>query len=167
MPFEPKQITNQIFQGGWILPRDIPELVRLGITHILNLDLPYADPVPFAEANISIHNIHVLDHCLMKPQLIREVMGLIDGCLSSSRHKIYIHCVAGVSRSPTVAWLYLIHAGFSPEEASTRVRPNPVMYDARTVQELMAHRRPFSASSLSSGMEDFLRDDGGNGVVKK
>ena len=57
MPLEPKQITTQIYQGGWILPRDVPELVQLEITHILNLDLPYPDPLLFIEANITLHNV--------------------------------------------------------------------------------------------------------------
>ncbi len=141
MVLEPKQITSQIYQGGWLLNQDIPELVRLGVTHILNLDLPYSDPLPFIEANLTLHNVQILDGCLMTPQLVREVMEVIDESLSSPNHKIYIHCNAGVSRSPTIAWLYLIHSGLSPEEATAKVKPNPVLYDAYIVQMLIASRR--------------------------
>jgi len=141
MALEPKQITSHIYQGGWLLTRDIPELVELGITHILNLDLPYTDPLPFIEANITLHNVQILDGCLMTPQLVREVIEIIDKSLSSPNHKIYIHCNAGVSRSPTISWLYLIHIGLSPEEATAKVKPNPVLYDAYIVQMLIASRR--------------------------
>src|SRR4030042_2012846 len=130
MALEPKQITSQIYQGGWLLNQDIPELVRLGVTHILNLDLPYSDPLPFIKANLTLHNVQILDGCLMTPQLVREVIEVIDKSLSSPNHKIYIHCNAGVSRSPTIAWLYLIHSGLSPEEATAKVKPNPILYDA-------------------------------------
>ncbi len=140
MSFEPKQITSHIYQGGWLLTQDIPELVRLGVTHILNLDLPYTDPLPFMEANIALLNVQILDGCLMTPQLVREVMEVIDQSLSSPDHKIYIHCNAGVSRSPTIAWLYLIHIGLSPEEAAAKVKPNPILYDPYIVQMLIANR---------------------------
>ena len=137
---EPKQITSQIYQGGWLRPQHIPELVQLGITHVLNLDLPSTDPMPLHEANITLHNVPVRDYCLMTPQLVREIIEVIDTSLSSPGHKIYIHCVVGVSRSPTITWLYLIHKGLSPEDATAKIKPNPVLYDAGIVQQLMAHR---------------------------
>jgi protein-tyrosine phosphatase len=137
---EPKQITSQIYQGGWLRPQHIPELVQLGITHVLNLDLPSTDPLPLDEVNITLHNVPVRDYCLMTPQLVREIIDVIDTSLSSPGHKIYIHCVVGVSRSPTIAWLYLIHKGFTPEDATAKIKPNPVLYDAGIVQQLMARR---------------------------
>jgi protein-tyrosine phosphatase len=136
---EPKQITSQIYQGGWLRPQHIPELVQLGITHVLNLDLPSTDPLPLDEVNITLHNVPVRDYCLMTPQLVREIIDVIDTSLSSPGHKIYIHCVVGVSRSPTITWLYLIHKGFTPEDATAKIKPNPVLYDAGIVQQLMAH----------------------------
>ena len=137
---DPTQVTAQIYQGGWLRAQHIPELVRLGITHVLNLDLPSTDPLPLAEANITLHNIPVRDYCLMTPQLVREIMDVIDRSLSSPAHKIYIHCVVGVSRSPTIAWLYLIHKGHSPEDATAKVKPNPALYDAGIVQQLTTRR---------------------------
>jgi len=139
MALEPKQITSQIYQGGWILPRDIPEIVRLGITHILNLDFPYEDPLPFIQANITLQNVYIRDFCLMTPQLVRDTIEVIDKFLSCPVHKIYIHCNEGVNRSPTITWLYLIHKGLSPEEAAEKVKPNRVLYDAGMVQQLIAN----------------------------
>jgi protein-tyrosine phosphatase len=137
---EPKQITSQIYQGGWLRPQHIPELVQLGITHVLNLDLPSTDPLPLDEVNITLHNVPVRDYCLMTPQLVRKIIEVIDTSLSSPGHKIYIHCVVGVSRSPTITWLYLIHTGLSPEDATAKIKPNPALYDVGIVQQLMAHR---------------------------
>ena len=142
MPIEPKQITSRIYQGGWLRPRDIPELARLGITHILNLDLPYEEPLPFIEANFTLHNIYIRDQCPMTPQLVRDAVEVIETSLSSPRHKIYIHCIEGVSRSPTITWLYLIHKGLSPEDAAAIVKPNRVLYDSGIVRQLMANRPP-------------------------
>ncbi|MBI4633405.1 MAG: dual specificity protein phosphatase family protein [Deltaproteobacteria bacterium] len=140
MNFEPKQITSQIYQGGWLRPQYIPELVQLGITHILNLDHPYEDPLPLIEANITVHNVYIRDQSLMTPQLVRKAMHVIDESLSSPRHKIYIHCIEGVSRSPTITWLYLIYRGLSPEDAFVKVKPNRLLYDAGIVEQLIANR---------------------------
>jgi protein-tyrosine phosphatase len=137
---EPKQITSRIYQGGWLRLQHIPELVQLGITHILNFDLPYEDPQPFIEANMTLHNVYIRDACLMTPQLVRDAIEVIDKSLSSPGHKIYIHCIEGVSRSPTITWLYLIHTGLSPEDATAKLKPNPVLYDAGIVQQLIANR---------------------------
>lgn len=139
MTLEPKQITSRIFQGGWILAHDIPALSRLGITHLLNLDLPYDDPVPFENANFKLQTMSLIDNCLILPQQVRDIMAHIDRSLSIPDQKIYIHCVEGVSRSPTISWLYLIHSGFTAEEASQRVRPNPLLYNEFIVNSLSAH----------------------------
>jgi protein-tyrosine phosphatase len=140
MALEPKQITPRIYQGGWLRLQYIPELVQLGITHILNLDHPYEDPLPVIEANLTLHNIYIRDQSLMTPQLVRDAIAVIDRSLASPDHKIYIHCIEGVSRSPTIAWLYLIHTGLSPEDAFETVKPNRLLYDAGIVQQLMAER---------------------------
>ena len=140
MALEPKQITSRIYQGGWLLPRHIPELIDLGITHILNLDHPYEAPDPFIEANLTLRNVYIRDFCLMTPQLVRDAIEVIEKSLSSPDHKIYIHCIEGVNRSPTIAWLYLIKTGLSPEEASQKVTPNRLLYDAGIVRQLIANR---------------------------
>ncbi len=140
MALEPKQITSRIYQGGWLRPQYVPELVQLGITHILNLDHPYDDPLPVIEAKLTLHTIYIRDQSLMTPQLVRDAIAVIDQSLASPDHKIYIHCIEGVSRSPTIAWLYLIHTGLSPEDAFAKVKPNRLLYDAGIVEQLMAGR---------------------------
>jgi protein-tyrosine phosphatase len=147
MSLEPKQITSRIYQGGWLMPRDIPELVRLGITDLLNLDHPYDDSRPFTEANITPHNVFIRDACLMTPQLMRDAIAVIDETLSSPDRVIYIHCNEGVSRSPTITWLYLIHRGLSPEEAAAKVKPNRLLYDAAMVQQLIANQPAAGATT--------------------
>jgi protein-tyrosine phosphatase len=140
MPVEPKKITPRVYQGGWILPSDVPVLVDIGITHILNLDLPPDDPAPFQRAGLRHKTFSLIDGCLMLPQRVRDIMNAIDGCLSSPAHKIYVHCVEGVSRSPTIVWLYLIHSGMSPEQARAVIHPNPLLYDDVIVGGLIRNR---------------------------
>jgi protein-tyrosine phosphatase len=109
----------------------------LGITHLLNLDLPYDDPQPFLDAAFTLHTASLTDNCLMLPQQVRDIMALIDRSLASPDPKLYIHCVEGVSRSATISWLYLIYKGFSPEDAGQRIRPNPLLYNKTIIHGLM------------------------------
>ena len=141
MVLEPKEITSCIYQGSWPQARHIPELVQLGITDILNLDSPYEDPLPFLEADIMLHHLFIRDASLMTPQLVRDAIAIIDRSISAHSRKIYIHCNEGVSRSPTIVWLYLIHKGISPEDAAVKVKPNKLLYDSATVEGLISHRR--------------------------
>jgi len=136
MNLEPKQITSRIYQGGWILPQDIPVLSRLGITHLLNLDLPYDDPQPFIDAAFTLHTASLIDNCLMLPQQVRDIMALIDESLAFPTHRLYVHCVEGVSRSATISWLYLIYKGLTPHEAGKRIHPNPLLYDDAIIHGL-------------------------------
>jgi protein-tyrosine phosphatase len=76
----------------------------------------------------------------MLPQQVRDIMEVIDSCLSPPDHKIYIHCVEGVSRSVTISWLYLIHSGTSPNEAGKQVHPNPLLYNDAIVDGLKVER---------------------------
>ena len=138
------------------MPRDIPELIGLGITHLLNLDHPYEDPRPFIEANIAPRNVYIRDACLMTPQLMRDALAVIDEILSSRGHVIYIHCNEGVSRSPTITWLYLIHTGLSPEDAAARVIPNRLLYDAAMVQQLIANQPVITAPVGPGRRKDLL-----------
>lgn len=138
--FEPTKVTLRIYQGGWPLPQLIPGLIQMGITHILNLDLPYPDPFPFLHANITLQNLYIMDACILKPQIVREAIELIEKTLSVPRNKLYIHCNAGVSRSPTVAWLYLIYSGLSPEDAKAIIQPDPLIYNNAIVKDVIIHR---------------------------
>ncbi len=39
--FQPAKITDQIYQNGYVSETEAAHLQSLGVTHLLNLDLPY------------------------------------------------------------------------------------------------------------------------------
>lgn len=52
---------------------------------------------------------------------VQAILAHVASCRITLRSKLLIHCFAGLSRSPAVAWGVLVHLGLSPETALARV----------------------------------------------
>jgi hypothetical protein len=111
------RITRVLSVGRFATPERADELRAAGVTHILNV----------AEAPVAIcansSGFHALEWVPLEdrspiPQhtLVRLLDTLHDMTVVPDSH-VYVHCIAGQLRSPTVLWLYLIACGVSPIEA--------------------------------------------------
>ena len=122
-------IVEQLAVGPY--PRDpaqVLALKRSGITAVLNVqsDIDFRDRAIHWELFWKFYvarGIHVVRHAIRDfdsadlyarlPSAVSALNGLID-----SGHSVYLHCTAGVNRSPTVAIAWLVtHRGHSLEEA--------------------------------------------------
>jgi len=66
------------------------------------------------------------------------LLGQIHGLLMSfPDERLYIHCIAGQNRSPTILWLYLLSLGVSPAEATARI--SDARMDAVPGHEALIH----------------------------
>jgi hypothetical protein len=110
-------ITSALWLGPFASPERCPTLVAGGVTHLLNVgEAPSVlrpDDGPFRE--VAWHAITDLERIPNK---------LAVGCLSSLHRmvcepesRVYVHCIAGWNRSPTIVWLYLVACGVSPEDS--------------------------------------------------
>lgn len=57
-----------------------------------------------------------------------ECLNILHEMVTATDSNVYVHCIAGWNRSPTIVWLYLIACGIDPREAKTRIES--VSYDA-------------------------------------
>ena len=95
-------VTDRIAVGGGIWNDDnMAELVRLGVTHIINMqvefdDRPLAKPYPVTV----LHNPTDDDFQLKPPELFQPAVEFALQAMEQPDSKIFIHCAAGVHRAP-------------------------------------------------------------------
>lgn len=129
------QIEPELFVGS--CPRDAGDLQRLrskyGVTAVLNVqadeDLDYcgvdwptlARAYEEAEIVVQRHPVRDFDPEALRrelPNCVRALETLID-----DGHTVYVHCTAGVNRSPSTAIAFLHRCrGWDLEEAVAHVR---------------------------------------------
>jgi protein-tyrosine phosphatase len=84
----------------------------------------------------------------------------VANCLSSFHRmicepdsKIYVHCIAGQNRSPTIAWLYLVGCGVSPRDAKAMIErssPDAIPGHSKLVDDQLI------AAVIKLGEQQFL-----------
>ena len=113
-------ITDQIAVGGGIWNEEkMDKVARLGITHIIDMQVEF-DDTPLAQP----HGIAVLwnavdDDFEPKPPEVfqRGVEFALEALNSDGNGKLFIHCAAGVHRAPMMTLALLRVLGYSLDEA--------------------------------------------------
>jgi protein tyrosine phosphatase (PTP) superfamily phosphohydrolase (DUF442 family) len=112
-------ISDRIAIGGAIwVSRNMEEVARSGVTHIINMQIefddgPLADPL----------GIRVLwnptddDFQPKPPELFERGVRFAREALNEGGSKLFIHCAAGVHRAPMMALAVLCSLGWKLEEA--------------------------------------------------
>jgi len=137
-----RKVTDRIYQGGYISAKNADALLERGITDILNLDFPYQDADQLQARGLRLHMEFLPDKVRLNIERVGAILRLLDDILSRQDSRVYIHCNAGVSRSPTVTWLYLVWSGTSQEEAAKLAPPDSYLL-SRTLLDLVTRRRRF------------------------
>ena len=110
------RITECLSVGPFASPERAERLLASGVTHVLNVsDGPsvVSAATGFTEvADVPTHDWHRLSSFT----LVRALDTLHRMASVSGAH-VYVHCVAGQLRSPTILWLYLVALGVSPTDA--------------------------------------------------
>lgn len=147
--FQPAQITEHILQNGYITEVQAAELQRRGVTHLLNLDLPYASTRIVMPAGLVITELLLHDMAPLSTSDARRVVAVLQRALDLDRGRVYVHCNAGLSRSPTAVWLYLVASGRAPDEASATIAaaarhldaPDPLLVGGLDLDDLRGWAR--------------------------
>ena len=112
-------ITEQLAVGGGIWNEaKMMEIVRIGITHIVNMQIEFDDR-PLAEP----YGIKVLwnpmedDFQLKPPDALQRGVEFVQQALTHKENKVLIHCAAGVHRAPMMTLAVLRSRGLSLEDA--------------------------------------------------
>lgn len=115
------QITNNIWQGRFAADRLLTSLQFFGITHILNVsETPIQLKLkegPFRR----IEQVSIQDGMVIPQAMAVKAVQTLHDFVCEKEANVYIHCVAGWNRSPTVLWLYLFACGLDPQGAADQI----------------------------------------------
>ncbi len=128
-------VTDRIAVGGgiWIDDKMI-EVVRAGITHIIDMQLEF-DDTRLAEP----YGVQVLwnptddDFQPKPPELFQRGVDFALAALDHPDSRVFIHCAAGVHRAPMMALAVLRALGFDLEDAMRLIESRRAVVDFATV----------------------------------
>ena len=105
------RITEQIWQGGYPEAADYDTLWQEGVHCLINLDRPYPMELDAKTRGFHVVNVTLLDSMKDRPEPWWQALAAVARAEHDLGEKIYVHCVAGVSRSATLVWLHLVLGG--------------------------------------------------------
>jgi hypothetical protein len=140
------QITRVFWQGRFAGPLRLPELRAAGITHILNVcEAPHVLTLtdgPFAE----LAAIAIDDLVTIPERAALESLDALHRMATAAESRVYVHCIAGCNRSPTVLWLYLVACGVDGEFAKEQIAD-------RNIDAVPGHPRLVSAELVGQATQ--------------
>jgi protein-tyrosine phosphatase len=117
-------VTQDIFLGRFASLERLDELRELNVTDILNVsDTPSqlnTDDGPFR----SVTWLDIEDRTLIPTDVAIKAIDTIHQSLTKDGGRVYVHCMAGWNRSPTILWFYLIACGLATDDAARLICAN-------------------------------------------
>jgi protein-tyrosine phosphatase len=137
-------VTDRIAVGGGIWTDDqMIEVVRQGVTHIINMQIEFDDR-PIAKP----YEVEVLwnpvddDFQPKSPEVFQKGVDFAMAALEDPKAKLYVHCAAGVHRAPMMALAVMRSLGHSLEDAMHTIESRRHVVDfadvyVRSVEDFM------------------------------
>lgn len=114
-------VTDNLAIGAFASPERIRWLVEEGVTDVLNV----SDARSLVEAHQagfrSVVFVPIADCVPIMDESLEECLTALDAMFARPEAKVFVHCLAGQNRSPTIAWLYLVRLGWEELEAREQI----------------------------------------------
>jgi protein-tyrosine phosphatase len=154
-------LDRRLAVGGGIWTREaMAELLRLGFTHVLNLQAEFDESELASECGLAALWLPTEDDFSAKPpEIFERAATFALAALSGGRSQLYVHCAAGIHRGPLVAAAILHALGFEVDEAMRLIAARraaaefPAAY-AASLRQWAEWRRGAGAGEYSSHMVD-------------
>ena len=124
-------VTDRIAVGGGIWTEEkMIEVVRAGITHIVDMQIEWDDTALARPYGIKVlWNATDDDFKPKSPQLLQRGVDFALTALNDAESKVFIHCAAGVHRAPMMALAVLRALGFGLEDAMSMIQARRPVVD--------------------------------------
>ena len=111
------RITHCLSVGPFATPERANVLLAAGVTHILNVSDTGCEVTTGPGSFAGVYWFPMSDRQRLPLETTIQALDTLHSLVSVPKSHVYIHCIAGMVRSPTILWLYLIACGLSPEYA--------------------------------------------------
>jgi len=111
------RITQCLSVGRYASPERAGHLRAAGVTHVLNVADTPSKVLAGDDSFAAVEWVPIDDSERLTEAEAVRVLDTLHRLVSEPGAHVYVHCVAGQPRSPTVVWLYLIACGFDPASA--------------------------------------------------
>src|SRR5215471_20257471 len=150
-------VTDRIAVGGGIWNEEnMAQLVRAGVTHIINMQIEFDDRPLAAPYDVKVLYSPTDDDFQPKPLTLfwRGVEFALEA-LDDPESKVYIHCAAGVHRAPMMTLAVLRVLGWSLEDAKEIIQRRRYVVDfadvyVESVEEFVSQYESSRAASPES-----------------
>lgn len=115
------QVTDQLYVGGELGPRDWEALAKEGVSVVVNLQQEQQDFFRDDERVESYLWLPAPDQLAPTVEQLALGVHFIRAALAAGK-RVFVHCKAGQGRAPLLCACYLVSLGDSPMEAMTKVR---------------------------------------------
>ena len=124
-------VTDRIAVGGGIWnDQNMVELVRQGVTHIINMQIEFDDRPLAAPYPVTVLHSPTDDDFQPKPpDLFQRGVDFALEALDEPASKVYIHCAAGVHRAPMMTLALLRAMGWSLDQARNLIQHRRYVVD--------------------------------------
>lgn len=142
-------VTSRLAVGSAIMTlHNMRRLASMGVTHVLNVETDFDDSTITGLTGINVLWLPQPDDMRRKPpEWFEQGVSFVEEALTSEESRVYVHCLAGIQRSPMMVLAYLGATGMELGEAVDlikSVRPAasfPAPY-LSSVQEFLKARKP-------------------------
>src|SRR5438445_12922360 len=102
------RITECLSVGPFASPERAKDLLAAGVTHILNVS---DEPSEVFKSDGGFKEVAWVPMCDFKQlphPLALQALDTLHRMVTEAEAHVYVHCIAGAIRSPTIIWMHLI-----------------------------------------------------------
>lgn len=147
---ELSEITPNVHVGGQHHAHGLNRLYQRGITAVINLRDEFDDNHAGIAPEAYLY-LPTVDDSAPTIDDLRTGVAFIHEQIAEGG-VVYVHCAAGIGRSPTMVAAYLVSTGMSPEEAWIRIREgrpfiHPTMSQRKRIRQFAQRQECTIASA--------------------
>lgn len=106
-------LTPWLAVGGALAAADVDDVLRQGITHIVNCHVSFDDSELINGRAAYLWDPAPDDRLPKEPRWFLEAIEFVRKARRDPRAKVLIHCTGGIDRSPSLAYAVLRSLGWS------------------------------------------------------